>query len=98
MPEGARVAMAIVGNAVRGKVLHELAKDGPLTTAQVAERIDAAYTVAARHLAKLEELGLVHASSHVTHVGRGPGRTWTIDSDRVAGIISDLGAYLLGLE
>jgi predicted ArsR family transcriptional regulator len=94
MPEGVSTAVHIFGSQARDEILHQLALAGPLTAAELAERIGATRKAALEHLKTLEARGLV--SADVPAESR-PGRElrWTVDRGRVEQMLDELAAYLL---
>lgn len=82
LPEGVRVAIDVIGNNVRTEILRVLARQ-PMTTIELAERIQIHHASVHRHLVPLEEHGLVTAD-----VGRGRRRgqtvTWRTNTEKVA--------------
>lgn len=82
LPKGVRVAIDVIGNNVRTEILRVLARQ-PMTTAELAERIEIHHASVHRHLVLLEEKGLVTAD-----VGRGRRRgqtvTWRTNTEKVA--------------
>lgn len=94
MPEGVSTAVHVFGSQARDEILHQLALAGPLTAAELAERIGATRKAALEHLKTLELGGLV--SADVPAESR-PGREvrWTVDRRRVEQMLEELAAYLL---
>lgn len=97
MPEEVWAINEIFGNSARIEILHRLAREGPLTTTELASRIGATNAGTHNHLRMLEEAGLIRADvdQEVRH-----GRTvrWSRVDGRVRGVLERLSAYINGDE
>lgn len=84
MPEGVRVIIEIIGNATRTELLRLLTAR-PRTMLELAAEIDVAHSSIHRHLALLEQHGLVSTD---TAPGRRQGRTvvWSANPERITEI------------
>lgn len=95
MPGEVADAIEVIGNRARTELLHQLAQHGPLTTTELAERIDAPRTSTHSHLVKLEAAGLVVADEQS---GERAGRTvrWRVHQERVRELAEAWRAYAGG--
>lgn len=96
LPEGVDVAIDALGNRVKAAAIRSLLVDGPATQTQLAARLSLTRTNMRRHLAELEDLGLlrVHPPREEPDTRR---RQLSVDADRLRGLLEDL-AQGLGLD
>ncbi len=84
-----------VGKKPRLAIVGELAADGPLTTRELAVRVNTSQVSAFRHLQDLEKAGLVEADRPAGARSGSAGVRWTVRADRVAQQLDTLRQYLL---
>ena len=59
--DAAGAVFEALADPTRRRVVHELSKDGPLTATELAKRIPVTRQAIAKHLAVLQEVGLVES-------------------------------------
>ncbi|WP_167748961.1 winged helix-turn-helix domain-containing protein [Cellulomonas sp. HD19AZ1] len=84
-----------VGNRVRGMIVSELGRSGPLSTTDLAQRVGIARNYALKHLAKLEEVGLVRADTP-REVRARRVTLWSVDVERREQMIEQFNGFLRG--
>jgi DNA-binding transcriptional ArsR family regulator len=82
MPEEVRSVIDVIGNNVRTEILRRLSQQ-PLTAIALAQQVGVHHASVHRHLALLEEHGLVIADVDPGH-RRGQAVTWRTNVDKVA--------------
>ena len=95
MPLEVVTAIETIGNRARTQVLRLLATEGPLTAAELAERLGATKPSVHNHLAALEASGLVTGDLEAS---LRPGRTvrWSADRARVQRLAETWARYATG--
>lgn len=93
LPEGVGDAIDALGNRVKAAAIRSLLIDGQATQTQLAERLSVTRANLQRHLAVLEDLGvlLVHPPRAEPDTRR---RHYTVDVDRLRQLYADLGQGL----
>lgn len=85
-------------NEVRSAILHQLAANGPQTTAELAKTLlenPQRYGTLTRHLRALAEEGLVSADAPLDAI-KGKTLTWTINESKVRILVAAYETYILG--
>jgi DNA-binding transcriptional ArsR family regulator len=81
------------GNRVRVAVLRSLELDGRATRGELAERLQVTSSILQKHLATLEEMGLVYLDPPRSEPERRP-RWYIVDRKQVAALINALSTGL----
>ncbi|TFH68125.1 ArsR family transcriptional regulator [Cellulomonas sp. HD19AZ1] len=95
VPREVAVIYDAVGNRVRGMIVSELGRSGPLSTTDLAQRVGIARNYALKHLAKLEEVGLVRADTP-REVRARRVTLWSVDVERREQMIEQFNGFLRG--
>lgn len=84
-----------LGNRARGEIVSHLSAAGPLSTAQIEQRLGVTRGTAIEHLNRLEEQGLVVAD---TPRDERHGRTvaWSVSAERRDALLRSFAEYLRG--
>ena len=95
MPQEVVTAIETIGNRARTEILRLLALHGPLTAAELAERLGATKPGVHKHLAALEAEGLVAGDVEAL---RRPGRTvrWQTEGQRAQQLAEIWVQYVTG--
>lgn len=96
MPEEVSRAIETIGNRARIEILRSLALHGPLTLTELADDLDVRRTTAQRHLASLEQQGLVRGDIPADERWRRVAVRWSIVDDAVDTTFSALRDYVTG--
>lgn len=98
MPRDVLAIVDTIGNRVRTEILHLLARS-PMTAGELADAVGGDVTHIRRHLAVLEELGLVVADRPPEQRGPGRGRSvvWRTSHRRVEEVGRAWIDYVIGV-
>lgn len=96
MPQEVSTAIETIGNRARIEILRSLALHGPLTLTELADELEVGRSSTQRHLATLEEQGLVRGDIPSAERWRRVAVRWRVNADAVDDVLNALRTYLTG--